>query len=140
MNIGRAYDFALLNIVCARKLNKQRLFASKIQPLLMINVVVKYSLAEEYAKGEDWLYITAPCSSLCDYRNRLVLANTQFYAWTAFADKIDLHLEKRILPKSSIPPGFFEEYGSGSLSLCSKETMCTFAAKEEDLKGVARLP
>lgn len=104
-----------------------------IHPILIHCAI---SLAAEYAKSDNCLYITTPCTSLCNYGNGLALANTRFYTWKEFADKADLHLECQALPTSPIPPGFFKEYGADALSLCSREKMGTFVAQGESLQGI----
>ena len=75
---------------------------------------------KEELQGEEKIIIT-PCQALADMGNALGLENTWFVPWNKFIEFIGSELEVRILKKSPIPPGFFDELGLKTVSITGED-------------------
>lgn len=91
-----------------------------IHPILIHSAL---ELEERYRKMDMMLYITTPCKDLSRQGNGLGLSRTEFIPWNDFMTRYGIHLEKKHVKSSPIPPGFFSEYGEAVLSLAKREAL-----------------
>lgn len=68
------------------------------------------------------LTITTPCRELKDQGNQLRLSNTRFLTWLEFMEENQLHILRKEVDVSPIPPGFFSslDHAAAPLSSCGK--------------------
>ena len=93
--------------------------------------------AEEISRNygdKGKIFITTPCESLAEYGNALKLQNTVFVTWNDFARKLDCSLQKTILRKSPIPPGFFSPLKVKTKSITGSAKIRNFF-KSKDVSG-----
>jgi len=105
---------------------------SNLNPIL-IESAIELSLK---LKEDEWLYTTTPCEDLAELGNSLKLERTTFLTWKKFKELNDINLQINKIESSPIPPGFFENLGIKTLSLCSKEKIQNaFSYKFSELKN-----
>lgn len=81
--------------------------------------------------GTGSLTVTTPCTELKDLGNSLGLPGTRFVTWKEFVEEQGIHIRKRELEKSPIPPGFFSEWEGAAKPLASREKIEAFFEKRE---------
>ena len=105
---------------------------SNLNPILIESAIELSSNLKE----NEWLYITTPCEDLAELGNSLKLERTTFLTWKNFKELNDINLQINKIESSPIPPGFFENLGIKTLSLCSKEKIQNaFSYKFSELKN-----
>ena len=105
---------------------------SNLNPILIESAIELSSNLKE----NEWLYITTPCEDLAELGNSLKLERTTFLTWKKFKELNDINLQINKIESSPIPPGFFENLGIKTLSLCSKEKIQNaFSYKFSELKN-----
>lgn len=105
---------------------------SSLNPILIESAIELSSKLKE----DEWLYITTPCEDLAELGNSLKLERTTFLTWKNFKELNDINLQISKIESSPIPPGFFENLGIKTLSLCSKEKIQNaFSYKFSELKN-----
>ncbi len=105
---------------------------SSLNPILIESAIELSSNLKE----NEWLYITTPCEDLAELGNSLKLERTTFLTWKNFKELNDINLQISKIESSPIPPGFFENLGIKTLSLCSKENIQNaFSYKFSELKN-----
>ncbi|WP_148799580.1 hypothetical protein [Campylobacter concisus] len=105
---------------------------SSLNPILIESAIELSSKLKE----DEWLYITTPCDDLAELGNSLKLERTTFLTWKKFKELNDINLQINKIESSPIPPGFFENLGIKTLSLCSKKKIQNaFSYKFSELKN-----